>query len=198
MPALSNAEVSNSTDGWAPTKIGTQPRVARSGEPQVAQGSALRVIAVIKLIKSTLLVAAGIGALGLLNATLNDSVVDLLHRFSLEHGQQIASTLSNRTASLLSSASPRRLSEVAAGCFVYGAIFLVEAAGLWTRKRWAEYMTVLVTASLLPFEIEAVLHRLTVERGVALLLNVAVVAYLVFHLWKQRRSVEDVELAPLI
>ena len=176
----------------APTEIGAKSGVVRNGKPQVAQASALRFIAVIKLIKAIVLVAAGLGALGLLNATWNDSVVHLLQQFSLEHGQRLASTLSDRAASLLSSTSPRRLSAVGIGCFVYGGIFLVEAAGLWTRKRWAEYLTVLVTASLLPFEIDALLHRLTVERGAALLLNVAVVVYLVFHLWKQRRSVEGV------
>ena len=45
-----------------------------------------------------------------------------------------------------------------------------------------------MTASLLPFEIGALMHRTTIERGMALLLNVAVVAYLVLHLWKQHRS----------
>lgn len=157
-------------------------------EPEAAQGNALRVIAVFKLIKALALIAAGLGVIGLLNSTWNASIVDVLHELALEHGRRRASAFAGRAASLLSSTSTRRLSEVAFGSFLYGGIFLVEAAGLWTRKRWAEYLTAIVTASLLPFEIGALMHRVTVERGMALLLNLAVVAYLGFHLWKQRRG----------
>ena len=35
---------------------------------------------------------------------------------------------------------------------VYGAVEGVEAVGLWYQRRWAEYLTFLVTASLLPLE----------------------------------------------
>ena len=160
----------------------------RDRAPEAPQGRTLRVIAVFKLVKAVVLIAAGLGALGFLKSDWNTAVVDVLHQLALEHGRLPASAFADRAASLLSSASPRRLSEVAFGGFLYGGIFLVEASGLWTRKRWAEYLTALVTASLLPFEIGALMHRTTIERGMALLLNVAVVAYPVLHLWKQHRS----------
>ena len=156
--------------------------------PEGRQGRALRVIADFKLIKAVVLIGAGLGALGLLKSDWNESILRVLDHLALDHGRRLASATAERAVSLLTSASTRRLTEVAAGCFAYGGIFLVEAAGLWTRKRWAEYLTSLVTASLLPFEIDALMHRLTIDRALALLLNVAVVGYLIFHLRKQREN----------
>ncbi len=61
---------------------------------------------------------------------------------------------------------------------VYAAVEGIEAVGLWMQKRWAEYLTLIVTASLLPIEIYEVVHHTTVFKVVAIIVNVAVVAYL--------------------
>ncbi|MEO8938768.1 MAG: DUF2127 domain-containing protein [Burkholderiaceae bacterium] len=171
----------------APAGLYDRFTASRDRQPAGGQGATLRVIAVIKLIKAVVLIAAGLGALGLLKSNWTDSAVDVLHQLALEHGRRLASAFADHAASMLSSASPARLSEVAVGCFIYGSIFLVEAVGLWTRRRWAEYLTAIVTALLLPFEVDALVHHVTIVHGMALLLNLAVVGYLVFQLWKQRR-----------
>jgi len=68
-----------------------------------------------------------------------------------------------------------------------GAIFLayalvegIEAVGLWLTRRWAEYLTFVVTASLLPFEIYELTNKLSPFKIVAFAINVAVVVYLLF------------------
>ena len=63
---------------------------------------------------------------------------------------------------------------------VYAAVEGIEAWGLWYQKRWAEYLTFLVTASLLPLEVYELAHRLTPFKALAFVINVAVVAYLLF------------------
>ncbi|MEA2133047.1 MAG: hypothetical protein QOC68_956 [Solirubrobacteraceae bacterium] len=63
---------------------------------------------------------------------------------------------------------------------VYAAVEGLEAWGLWYQKRWAEYLTFLVTASLLPLEVYELAHRLTPFKVLAFVINVAVVAYLLF------------------
>jgi uncharacterized membrane protein (DUF2068 family) len=63
---------------------------------------------------------------------------------------------------------------------VYAAVEGLEAWGLWFQKRWAEYLTFLVTASLLPLEVYELAHRLTPFKALAFVINVAVVAYLLF------------------
>jgi uncharacterized membrane protein (DUF2068 family) len=63
---------------------------------------------------------------------------------------------------------------------VYAVVEGVEAYGLWYQKRWAEYLTFLVTASLLPLEVYELAHRLTPFKLLAFVINIAVVAYLLF------------------
>lgn len=61
---------------------------------------------------------------------------------------------------------------------VYATVEGVEAIGLWYAKRWAEYLTLIVTASLLPVEVYELAHHATVFKIFAFILNVAVVVYL--------------------
>jgi uncharacterized membrane protein (DUF2068 family) len=65
----------------------------------------------------------------------------------------------------------------------YAVIGGAEAWGLWHERRWAEYLTVVETAALLPFELLELSHRVTVLRVLMLVLNVAVLAWLV---WAKR------------
>jgi uncharacterized membrane protein (DUF2068 family) len=63
---------------------------------------------------------------------------------------------------------------------VYALVEGLEAVGLWYQKRWAEYLTFLVTASLLPLEVYELSQRLSPFKLLAFVINVAVVAYLLF------------------
>jgi uncharacterized membrane protein (DUF2068 family) len=69
---------------------------------------------------------------------------------------------------------------VGAAVLVYGVIEGVEAVGLWFQRRWAEYLTLIVTASFLPLEVYELIHKFTPFKVVALVVNVAIVAYLLF------------------
>jgi uncharacterized membrane protein (DUF2068 family) len=65
--------------------------------------------------------------------------------------------------------------------FVVAAYALLEGAeavGLWYQKRWAEYLTFIATTALLPLEIYELTQRLSPLKIVTLIINVAVVAYL--------------------
>jgi uncharacterized membrane protein (DUF2068 family) len=87
--------------------------------------------------------------------------------------------LTGRVESLLS----QRHSTLFIAGFVllaYALVEGVEAVGLWYGRRWAEYLTFVVTASLLPYELFELAHRVTPFKVIALIVNVAVVAYLLF------------------
>ena len=61
----------------------------------------------------------------------------------------------------------------------YGILELVEGVGLWMRKRWAEYLTIVATALLIPLEVYELAHHATLLKVGGLVVNVLIVAYLV-------------------
>jgi uncharacterized membrane protein (DUF2068 family) len=63
----------------------------------------------------------------------------------------------------------------------YGIVEGVEAVFLWKERRWAEYLTVVAIVGLIPFEIHELIHRLTIPRVAALVINVAVFAWLIWN-----------------
>ena len=67
---------------------------------------------------------------------------------------------------------------LAAAAFAYAGLFATEAVGLWRRAAWARWLTVIATACLVPLEAYELARRLTAMRAVVLLVNVAVVVYL--------------------
>jgi uncharacterized membrane protein (DUF2068 family) len=72
------------------------------------------------------------------------------------------------------------LQEVGFGLLAYGLLEGVEAVGLWWAKRWAEYLTFLATAILLPLEIYEIIHKRSGLKIVGFIINVAVVIYLLY------------------
>jgi uncharacterized membrane protein (DUF2068 family) len=71
------------------------------------------------------------------------------------------------------------LSLIAAGLFVYGGLQIVEGIGLWSLKRWGEYVAVIGTTLFIPLEVYELTEKVTVLRLLAFLVNVAAVVYLV-------------------
>jgi uncharacterized membrane protein (DUF2068 family) len=67
----------------------------------------------------------------------------------------------------------------------YGALEGAEAYGLWNRRRWGEWLTVIATSLLFIPEVWELSKSATFLKVGALLVNIAVVAYL---LWRIRRD----------
>lgn len=135
-------------------------------------------IATFKLLKACALVAVGLGALKLLHKDVATVVEHWIFVFQVDPRNHFINLLLTK----LSSWDDRRLKELSAGTFIYAGIFLVEGVGLALQKRWAEYFTIITTSSLLPIEIYELARRVSLGRILALAINIAVVAYLVFEL----------------
>lgn len=69
--------------------------------------------------------------------------------------------------------------------FVYAALLLAMGTGLFLEKRWAEYLTAIVTASFIPVEIYELVRHVRVTTIVVLVVNVATVIYLVWKLFRR-------------
>ena len=143
-----------------------------------AHGRGLRLIAAFKLLKGVALLALGVGALNLLHKDVAAIVVHWINIFQVDpHSHYMQLLLAK-----LSILDDRRLKELSVGTFIYAAIFLTEGVGLGLGKRWAEYLTIISTASLLPLEVYELARHASVGKVLALVINLAVVAYLVFEL----------------
>ena len=144
----------------------------------------LLLIAAFKLLKGVALIAIGIGAHKLLHKDVATVVEQWVSVFRVDpHNHFIHLLLAK-----LSILDDRRLEELSIGTFVYAGIFLIEGVGLTLRKRWAEYFTIITTSSLLPIEIYELTRRVSIGRTFALLINLAVVAYLIVELRRTRKS----------
>lgn len=137
-------------------------------------------IGVFKLVKCALLIALGVG--GLIGLATGGSLMHAAAWTGALGGHHVLRHAVARLASL-SNGEQRAL---AIAAFGYAALFAVEGAGLILRRRWAEWLTVFVTASFIPFEIYELVRRPGAGKIVALALNVAIVAYLTWRRLTER------------
>ena len=63
----------------------------------------------------------------------------------------------------------------------YATLEAVEAVFLWRGRRWAEYLTVLATAGLLPLELWELAKGVSVLKALTLVVNLAILVWLVWH-----------------
>jgi uncharacterized membrane protein (DUF2068 family) len=140
-------------------------------------------IALFKLVKAVALIALGIGALFVARGS---HILTGPRHVIAELGFDPYNHHIDRALSAVFGADPRRLEALGVATFGYAAVFLVEGMGLLLRKRWAEYLTTIVTASFVPVEIYELAHKPSALKGIGLAVNVLIVGYLVVRLWRQR------------
>ena len=73
------------------------------------------------------------------------------------------------------------VSVLAIGAIAYALLEGTEGVGLAMRRRWAEYLTVIATGVLIPYETYEVVRHATLFKVGALVLNLAVVGYLAYR-----------------
>ncbi len=138
----------------------------------------LELIAAYKLLQSLLLTAVGVGALRLVGQDLGDLLTNLAQEIKVNTEGRLVSFLLEQAAYV----DDRMLRNFSIFVFCYAAVGLVEGVGLMLEKRWAEYLTAILTGSFLPLEIMELMHRVTVFRAGLFAVNLAVLGYLVLHL----------------
>lgn len=134
-------------------------------------------IGVFKLLQALLFVLLGIGALRLLHKDLLDVTEHfiLAMRFNPE-GHFVALIFRN-----VARIDPHRLKQISAAIFGIAALDAIEGTGLVMEKAWAEFVTLILTASFLPLEFFEILRHVTWIKVALTVINVAVVLYLLFY-----------------
>jgi len=150
-----------------------------------SDGTLLRLIAVFKLLKTILLIAVGIGAFKLLHGDAATMLERWVTALGLDPGNHYIDRLLGKAAGL----TPNKIKGVEVGSFAYAALFLTEGIGLWLLKRWAEWLTVIITSSLIPVEIYEIHRHATAIKIAVFIINIAIAAYLIYRLRRDRAGV---------
>jgi uncharacterized membrane protein (DUF2068 family) len=139
----------------------------------------LRAIAIYKMVHALLFIAVGVGFIKLkhhdIPQILNDYVVRPL-RFNPEN--KMVDWLLDEASKL----TPHSMTLVGYAAFFYALLFGIEGVGLFLRKHWAEYFVVIVTGSLLPFEIYAMILRVEWWKAGVIFGNLLILTYLIHRL----------------
>src|SRR6516225_6512800 len=146
------------------------------------KGRGTLVIAIFKILKGLGLLAVGVGALHFLHRDLAAEIAHWVDLVRIDPHNHYLHWILEKLAKV----DAKKLRELSVGTFFYSALFLCEGTGLALRKRWAAYMTIISTSSLMPIEVLEICRRPTAARMFLLLVNVAVVAYLVREMRRTR------------
>ena len=84
---------------------------------------------------------------------------------------------------------PKQFRMFGMAAIVYAVLYAVQGFGLWFGKRWAEYLVIVETCVLLPFETWALAHRYSASKLAVLLANVAIAIYLIGLLRRHEQGV---------
>jgi uncharacterized membrane protein (DUF2068 family) len=140
----------------------------------------IKVIIIERIVKAAVLVALAIGLLVAGRTGLLTSWADYAQdQLNLAAGNSLIVGVLLKVFIYIGNFSHTTL--LAIGAIVYALLEGTEGVGLAMRRRWAEYLTVIATGLLIPFEAYEVIHKVTLFKVGALLLNVAVVGYLAYR-----------------
>jgi uncharacterized membrane protein (DUF2068 family) len=165
--------------------VGRAPTAMKTRESTTT----LLLIALFKLLKGAALIAVGIGAIKLLHRDVAETITQWINFLRVDPDNRLIHGLLTRVLRV----SPNQLKALSAGTFVYAGLLLTEGTGLLLRKRWAEYFTIITTAGLIPLELYEMSRHLTVGKIVVLIVNVAIVVYLVVRVRQSRGKAESAE-----
>ncbi len=138
----------------------------------------LVLIAAFKVVKGLLLLLVGLGMLKLVHADIATLFSQLIEALHLHAESRILHALVLKVDAL----QPHSVFVMGVVSLSHAALLLVEGVGLWLEVSWAAYLTVVSTSLLLPFELYEVLQQMSALRIGVLLLNLAIVFYLIMQL----------------
>jgi uncharacterized membrane protein (DUF2068 family) len=139
----------------------------------------LIIIGTFKILEGLLFVLLGLGVVRLLHRDIGDMLLRAAMALRLDPESHFVNLLLDQVQLL----TPHKMRLISAGIFLKAGLDFVEGIGLALEKTWAEWLTIGLTASFLPWEIFEIAKRFTWVKVGVTLLNVLVLIYL---LWVQQ------------
>jgi uncharacterized membrane protein (DUF2068 family) len=146
--------------------------------------SGLRAVALFEAIKGTLALFAAFGLLAIIPAEAREDAIELVGRLHLNAGKNYPSIF----VRLMENTANAQLWLIAALVVVYALVRFAEAYGLWHSKHWAEWLAAVSGAIYIPVELYEISRGVSSIKVCALVLNITIVAYMCYALWRSSRS----------
>ena len=143
--------------------------------------SGLFVIGIFKLVKAVFFLGVSLGALHFIHHNLSESADRILRELHFDPESRVVDFVTDR----LNQVTHHKLRLISMGTFLYAGLCCTEAYGLLRRKVWAEFVTLWLSVSFVPWETWELARRPSLWHVLILLANLAIVAYL---LWMLRRK----------
>ena len=163
-----------------------KPRRTPQAVDRRASAAGLRAVAVFEASKGLLVLVLAIILIAV-RGEIEDYAEDFLYAIHLDPDRRFARAVMHAATKL----SDLRVWTVLLVAATYSAVRFVEAWGLWNLRVWAEWFALLSGALYLPWEILKVAERATWERIGVLVINVAIVLYMLFIRVRDMRSREN-------
>jgi uncharacterized membrane protein (DUF2068 family) len=149
--------------------------VKRRGNNKSRHHKGLLVLALFKWFHGLFFLLVGVGFLKLLHHDIESTFQALADQLRVDPDNRYLGALLTK----LSFLNQNNIKVLSGLTFAYSALFLVEGTGLFFEKRWAEYLTIVATISLIPVEIYELLKGPSPVKCVVLALNVAIAVFLI-------------------
>lgn len=133
-------------------------------------------IAIFKFTKGALLLAVTVGAISLFHKDVGAHVENWINLLRIDPDNKYIGELLNR----LNLVHTRDLKQLSFLTGLYAALFLTEGTGLALRKRWAEYLTIVATALLIPIELYEIWKQPSMMKAILIAGNIAMVLFLIW------------------
>lgn len=142
----------------------------------------LLAIGLLKLVEAVFFFLVGVGAIHFVHRDLGEAARRLAERLWFDWDRRLVTWLLNH----LDEVTAHRLKQIGIFTFFYAGLRVTEGVGLVLEKVWAEYLTLILTVSFLPWELYELARRPSWFRLSLLLINLAVLAYLIWLLRRKR------------
>lgn len=147
----------------------------------------IHLIAIEKTVKAIVLIVVAFKLLSLVNQDVHAWASDFVTR----HGIDVGNRFVHSALEKLVGVSNDQIITWSVIAFLYSALLLIEGLGLWFQKRWAEYLTAIGTALLIPLEMYEIYERFTWVRMAVLVINIFIVWYLATRLCDEKKEIVE-------
>jgi uncharacterized membrane protein (DUF2068 family) len=141
-------------------------------------------IAIFKFIKGAVLLALVCGAMSLFHKDVAAHVQYWLEQLQIDPDNRFVGALLAKLH-LIHTKELKQLSALGVG---YSILFLTEGTGLLFRQYWAEWLTIIATSSLIPFEVFQLVKQFTAIGLLVLVGNIGIVLFLIYRVLRRRSA----------